>query len=344
MSVLERILSIKDDGKHKVITICGVKVKIKNAVDTALNADRLSQLKIAVCFFGHLRTYKKCAPFLRRNLLDQCDCDLFMHTWTTLDSNTKAWHNYYINGETNETDIRHAYSEFKGLVIEEQKPQDLGTIKTKPCSNDPTSETSIFGIDAMFHSIRESNRLREEYAAQNNIRYDFVLCVRPDIWLKKPLNIANVLVSLSKEEIAHGWFAVSSYFSPLISGFESWCACDVLFFGTPEVIDDIVKNTTHHANRFKPDTLVLNGPEYEFIKLIKERGWTPYRIDMHRGNDWEIYRPNDTKLRKRWIRIRIRRNYVRLYLLPNYMRQLFRLYFAILNWNFDCCIGIPENN
>ena len=48
------------------------------------------KLKIAICFFGHLRSFKRCAPALKRCFLDKYDCDLFIHTWDMLNHNTKT--------------------------------------------------------------------------------------------------------------------------------------------------------------------------------------------------------------------------------------------------------------
>ena len=302
------------------------------------NPKKTARLKIAVCFFGHLRTYKKCAPFLRRNLLDNYDCDLFMHTWTTLDHETKSWHDYpKTKGLAAETDIINAYGEFKGLAIEEQKPVDMGTIKTKPSHNCPPFDVSIFGIGAIFHSIRKSIRLCEEYADPKGVKYDLVLCIRPDIWLKKPLNIEEILESLSEQDIARGFFTITNYFTKLVRGFESLSANDVLFFGKPEVISAIFKNTTSYTDRFKPNTLIHQGQELELIKLVQERGFVPYRVDFRHEIDWEIRRL-DTK-RRRFLRVRIRKNYIHINLFQACMRQLCRLRFAILGWEFDCCVG-----
>ena len=49
-------------------------------------------MKIAIQLFGHLRTYKKCLPALKKHLLNKYDCDIFMHTWDTYNHNTKTWH------------------------------------------------------------------------------------------------------------------------------------------------------------------------------------------------------------------------------------------------------------
>lgn len=63
-------------------------------------------MKIAICFFGHLRTFKRCAPHLKRNLLDQYDCDLFMHTWSTLNHQTITHHeNKNIDGIVTDVNV-----------------------------------------------------------------------------------------------------------------------------------------------------------------------------------------------------------------------------------------------
>ena len=63
-------------------------------------------MKIAVCFFGHLRTFKECAKHIKHNLLDKYDCDLFMHTWSTYNHHTKTHHeNRDIKGDVSKNII-----------------------------------------------------------------------------------------------------------------------------------------------------------------------------------------------------------------------------------------------
>jgi hypothetical protein len=305
---------------------------------------RPTKLKIAVCFFGHLRTFKRCAPFLRENLLNKYDSDLFMHTWTTLDHNTKTWYDHSaMKGETDRASIVRAYGEFKGLEIEEQKPRDWGIIKNKPNYNSKEREVSIFGIDAMFRSMRESNRLREEYAAQNQVKYDLVLCVRPDVWLKKPLDLERLLEVLPEQDIASGFFTVAHNFSQLVRGFENLGGNDILFFAAPEVMDDVVKNTARCVDWFKRDTTLPYAPEHEFIRLARRRRWTPYRVNLRIGRDWDICRHINTNPRRHFVQMRIRKNYIHIYLLQMFMRQLLRLRFAVFGFEFDICVGAAEN-
>ncbi|MDR2906231.1 MAG: hypothetical protein LBU73_09785 [Helicobacteraceae bacterium] len=303
-----------------------------------------TSLKIAVCFFGHLRTFNKCAPFLCKNLLDKYDCDLFMHTWSTLDHTTKAWHNARkTNGETKEDKIIGAYGEFKGLKIEKQEPLDKGLIKAKHHDNSEIYTMAIFGYDAMFSSMRKSNALREEYAEKNKIKYDFVLFVRPDIWLKKPLNIGKVLEIYPKEKISRGFFTLSNPVVPAITGLESFGGTDILFFAEPTVMSDVIKNTEQCVNRFEPNTILAYCPEYELTKLVVERGWTPYYIlDYKKERDWEIFRHARVKISNLIIKLHIRKKYLLLWLFPRMMRQIISLQLNLFGiYAFDIAIGNP---
>ena len=299
-----------------------------------------SKLKLAVCLFGHLRTFKQCAPFLRKNLLNKCDYDLFMHTWTTLDHNTKSWHDTTpMKGETNRQEVIDTYGELKGLEIEEQEPQDWGVVTSKPNCVRKETQMSIFGIDAMYHSIREANRLQEAYATQNNIKYDLVLFIRPDIWLKKPVDLKKILEVISQQDIEQGFFTCANEMSKLVRGFESLGGNDCLFFATPHVISDVVKNTTQIASRLQQSNKIEYCPEYELIKLVIERSWTPYKVCLRIGYDWDICRPINYGLRRKLIRIRVRKSYIRIHLFELCMRPIFQWRLSLLSFEFDFCIG-----
>ena len=75
-------------------------------------------MKIAVCFFGHLRTFKRCAPYIKFNLFKHYDCDLFMHTWSDYNHQTKTWHeNQPIEGKVSQQEIIDTYGEFKNIIV-----------------------------------------------------------------------------------------------------------------------------------------------------------------------------------------------------------------------------------
>ncbi|MDR1826513.1 MAG: hypothetical protein LBQ49_02365 [Rickettsiales bacterium] len=304
-----------------------------------------TKLKIAVCFFGHLRTFNKCAPFLRGNLLNKYDCDLFMHTWATLDHATKTWHDMGgMKGKTEKDKIIAAYGGFKGLEIEKQEPLDKGLIKTKHRAGGKTHSQAIFGYEAMFGSMRKSNKLREEYAEKNKIKYDFVLFVRPDVWLKKPLNIGKVLEIYPKEKISRGFFTLSNPVAPAITGLESFAGTDILFFAKPPVVSDVIENTQECVSRFKRNAMLAYCPEYELTKLAAERGWTPYYILAYKqSRDWEIFRhAKVVNIGRRIVRLHVRKNYLLLWLFPRMMRQIVGLQLNLFGiYAFDIAIGNP---
>lgn len=119
-------------------------------------------MKIAVCFFGHLRTFKECATHIKHNLLDKYDCDLFMHTWSTYNHHTKTHHeNRDIKGDVSKNLIVKTYGEFKDIIIEKQIVKDMGYV------NITRSQTiSLFGIYSLYHSMKESYSLCERYSRE----------------------------------------------------------------------------------------------------------------------------------------------------------------------------------
>lgn len=306
--------------------------------------EKQERLKVAICFFGHLRSYKKCAPFLRQNLLKYIDSDLFMHTWTTLDHNTKTWHDLKrIDGLTNEKDILYTYGEFKGVEIEEQHPKNLDNIQIKPNYNAKEKQISIFGMSALYHSMQETGRLCEEYATKHKIKYDYILFVRPDIWLKKPLKLKKILASLSEQQIKKGFFTLSHNMSKLTAGFENMGGTDLMFFAKPAVMFDIMKNVAFATKELKADMVVPYAPEYTFIKRVKERGFIPYSIDFKLHEDWDIQRASEVlTLRKRIISLRIRSDIFRLWLFPKMMRCIIGVQLNLFGaFVVDLALGNP---
>lgn len=305
----------------------------------------MKKTKIAVCFFGHLRSYKKCAPFLRKNFLNYYDCDLFMHTWETLDHSTKTWHNLKkIEGSTNKDDIIKSYGKFNGIKIEKQNVEDIGVLRIIKNYQGKENTISIFGILSMFHSIVESINLQKKYSIEHNIKYNYILFIRPDIWIKNPLKIHNILDSLSDNQIQSGFFTFYNNASSAVSGFEDMSATDLVFFAKPETMTSIVDNLGSIKEKLKPDTIVPYCPEFIFIKLVRESGFIPYCIDFPMIKNWEIRRVSETlKLKKRIISLRIRKNLFQLWLFPKLMQRIIRVKFNLLGmFTVDFSIGDPS--
>lgn len=305
----------------------------------------MKRLKIAVCFFGHLRSYKECAPFFYKNFLKHHDCDLFMHTWTTLDHGTKTWHDLKkAKGLSDRNEIISSYGELKGIFIEEQKIEDLGVIRITKNYHEKERSMSIFGILSMFHSMIESMSMQDKYSKENNIKYDYVLFIRPDIWLKKKFEIKEIVDSLPDHKIQGGFFTLFNNSSNVVSGLEDMSATDLVFFAKPETMLSIMSNLDKIKEKLKPNTVITHAPEYIFINMVKESGFVPYCINFPMLKNWDIRRVSESiKLKKRIISLRIGKNSFHIHFFPKSMNSIFGItinIFGVFSVNFS--VGDPN--
>lgn len=141
--------------------------------------------KIAVQMFGHLRTFEHTYKSFFENLInpnkeDGYEIDIFIHTWDKLEANA-TYHNLNIDlsnktiSDLDKLKISQIYLP-KKILIEEQIYQHGASI-----------------------SLDKVSKLREEYEKENNIKYDYIIYTRPDIFFIKPLKI-NKYISLYKND------------------------------------------------------------------------------------------------------------------------------------------------
>jgi len=199
-------------------------------------------MKVAVLLFGHLRTFEYCAPYLKKNFLDKYDCDVFIHTWNTMDSETKSWDNKKSQHcpvtEAIKAKIKKIYNPRK-ILIEEQVIKE--EILVHSLVDDKSA--SLAGIHFMFESMNKANLLRKEYEKEKGISYDIVLVTRPDVAffrvleLEKTLNEAQILnLNIDKCRFFAGLYGSSETNVRLLLSRVS----DILFFAKPHVIDTYI--------------------------------------------------------------------------------------------------------
>ena len=128
-------------------------------------------MKIAVCFFGQLRTFRYCATRMKEVFEKQGQVDYFIHTWNR--------ENYGVyNQSLNCTLDRKALGEElcyvfspKKILVEDELT--CGDLEYEPF--DPRQ--------ALFYSISRTLGLMKEYVMETKTHYDAVICIRPDVWL-----------------------------------------------------------------------------------------------------------------------------------------------------------------
>jgi hypothetical protein len=307
--------------------------------DCTTRAVKTRQLKIAVELFGHLRTYRQCHNSLQKHLLSKYECDVFLHTWSTINHTTQTWHkNKMINKNAStyerEEELKKIYN-LKGVCIEKQEAADLGNIIVN------NKKMSIFGISCMFHSMKESNRLREEYSKKHEIDYDFVVMVRPDIHLKKEFSIEKFIDRLTIEEINKSCFAAGNPLGALLSEFRMLGATDLLFFAKPELLSDVFQSVDRILENLAPNKSFNHGPEYFLPKAIQDLGYKPVLLNYTFGDHFDIVRPATLSMIIRQIlRLRIRKTGIIIYLLQFLVTNVIRLKIVFFDrFLLDICIG-----
>lgn len=291
-------------------------------------------MKIAVCFFGHLRTFKECATHIKHNLLDKYDCDLFMHTWSTYNHHTKTHHeNRDIKGDVNKNLIVKTYGEFKDIIIEKQIVKDMGYV------NITRSQTiSLFGIYSLYHSMKESYSLCERYSREKNKKYDLIVMVRPDIALLDPLELDTYISSIPLNELEKAYFTFVGGSAKVHIGFRNLGGNDLMFFGKPNVISSIMNGADTELSRIG-ESLKIDLPEHILFNIVKQQGLGIYIIDY---SGWAIIRPMSFKSKlSHIIRIKGNKNSIKIEFLVFILYKLFSIRFSVGNFEINICAGRP---
>ena len=303
-----------------------------------MNKENGNRLKIAVQVFGHMRTFEKCAPSLKKYFLRYYDCDVFIHTWSTLDHDTKTWHKHKTSGHSIDQSqfankIQSLYSP-KKIKIEHQVPEDLGTYEAS------SSRTlSIYGIKSMFYSMEQANKLRESYEFQSKTEYDYVLMIRPDILLKKRLRIEQFTNLFSEEEKADAVFSCGHNSKPIVNELRFIGAIDVMFFAKPQTMVKLLNDhqvMTEDAQQVSQ--LKKFGPEYLLYRQAKSEGIDFHLTDFKMNESWEILRLTPFITRKKIISLRIKKDHTDLVVL-GMMHRVFQINIKIRIYTIRIAIG-----
>lgn len=121
-------------------------------------------MKIAVQMAANPRSFKRCYDAFKRNILDTLNPDVFIHTWrlhgnerpdVITDGTCEEYIDLYQPKEYDIEDLYYNYQPMQTMVPH-------------------------------FTSRYKCNELRKKYQEKNNIKYDVIICHRPDIKLINP--------------------------------------------------------------------------------------------------------------------------------------------------------------
>lgn len=246
-------------------------------------------MKIAVQFFGHLRTFMDCYNSINENLLNRYDADVFIYTWDSLDHNTKTWHQFHLaNNSTLDKDIlaeclKTKYKNIKLIKIEHQITSSNGFIVSQG------KQIAKSGIINMINSMFRVNRLRQWYQKINKIQYDAVIFIRPDI---------KILTPFVFDRLDNKSFYTAGFFKRKTKelDFKHIGATDVYFYAKSEVIDKIFSSPDEMKKQMIDKATSQYGPEYSFVFYIQSQGITVNYNNLLLGRDFDILRFFNNKI------------------------------------------------
>lgn len=232
-----------------------LKSQPNTAFNNTLNPNQ--KPKVALCISGHLRTFESNFKTIKEHILDKLDCDVFIHTWDMLGAPFRAGDsNLHITDTKRYVNtIQHLYQP-KKLIIEGSKQFNVPPIMHQRSDG----HRDIVGILSMFYKIEECNKMRKEYEEENNIKYDFVIRFRADLWMDGPIPIDSRTTT-------------NHLYLPIYGNFGG--ACDQIAFGSPAIMDKYcslfsnIEKYLHAGCPLNPEKLLLFHLETQNVPIAK---------------------------------------------------------------------------
>ncbi|MBF4434719.1 hypothetical protein ERJ77_09365 [Vibrio anguillarum] len=236
---------------------------------------RKNSYKIALQFFGHLRSYRETYPYQVAHILSKYDCDVFIHTWETEEHDDPSWH----KASSGKNDVAltnrdHLIECYQPIALE---IEDNAMIMHDGYFNS-NNNILLRAMKAMYHSQQKVNILRQEYALNNSIDYDFVITLRPDVM---PLSILSLEDYIKEFEFSSNvCIHFSNGYHQHIQGQKKIytnLASDIFYLSTVEVMDTVFNRQDNTFERFYIDFNQVNlggisAPEACFSELLLQRG------------------------------------------------------------------------
>ncbi|MBZ7959015.1 hypothetical protein H2255_07290, partial [Campylobacter sp. RM9760] len=140
--------------------------------------------RIAVQFYGHMRTYKHTYEnffkyIIRPNQNDGYEIDIFIHTWEEFNRNKECWYSH-----------KDAFPTLNGKLLTKEDIDDIVKIYKPKKILINILEEGVLGQSLSLDRVAE---LRIQYEKENSIQYDYIFTTRPDILFLKQIRVEYYL-------------------------------------------------------------------------------------------------------------------------------------------------------
>ena len=225
-------------------------------------------MKIAIQLAANPRSFKRNYESFKKNILDTLSPDVFIHTWrlhgkerpdVTTDGSCEEYVDLYKPNAYEIEDLRYNYQPLMTMVPH-------------------------------FTSRYKTNLLRKKYQESHNIKYDVIICHRPDVRFNSPFK--KEFAEMVTEDSL--W---THHFRKDNNGAGAPQINDYLFYTSPKWMD-VIADCYHELDKlniYKPGSEKLT-----MYKLAKE-GFNQDWIQLFGNTDDDILRPDlfeESKSRK----------------------------------------------
>ena len=210
-------------------------------------------MKLAIVLIGQPRSVKIGYESLKNFYLDKYECDIFSHTWFDKQFPLSLY------GE-----IINLYKP-KKFLVEEQ------IIFDKLDRRDPIWKTPLQNILSMYYSMYMANQLRNLYEETTGVVYDFVMRMRTDLKISKPIEL---------EKIEKGKLAIYEWTETV---YDKVGVSDVFAIGTPDIMNiysDLYSKIMYYIDQ--DQTYIIDDSKMRAEYILKHHLETVNKIPIQK--------------------------------------------------------------
>ena len=251
---------------------------------TKIKESSANQKRIAIQFYGYLRSYAECKDRFFKHLVEPIksagyEVDIFMHSWDYIEGRVTSWHHEKTALDSAEPPKTPPKEDLIALY-------DLKAIAITPQVESKDDEKFIAiryeckyrykSLANAYYSLHSVNKLRLEYEKQNGVKYDFVIVTRPDLLFVKDFSLGFL-----GDGSAWGRNHKSKLFGYYSVMESEQAGLDLFYMAHPSIINAIANlyptldyEKLNNADLYNPESVMQNFIVDNRIELLNLNLWS----------------------------------------------------------------------
>lgn len=234
-------------------------------------------MKIALLLHGLTRRYDISYPFIKKNIIDNLNADVFISCWENQvkEENINKGDNFPLQGLIDL--YKPKAFDFEIYTDEREKSFCGESFGNKFAKQQVHYKNSWNRFFAFYYKVWKANELKKEHEQKNNFEYDVVIKWRTDIFIKDAIDI-KFIEEISKTE--------NTVFIPFGHGGD---VNDIIYMSNSKTMDRICR-LYHNINEVSDRVAPINSYEKHLLTWINMNNLKIKNFNIN----WEYitFRPN----------------------------------------------------